>query len=43
MYLDPKSMYNDGPKPLKIAEQAISIHTLGVEVVSFWVAVYHNL
>ena len=32
-YLEPKSMQNNGPKPLKRAQRAIVLHTFGVQVV----------
>ena len=32
VYLNPKSRQNDGPKPLNIAQKAIILHTLGVQV-----------
>ena len=31
-YLDPKSMQNNSPKPLKRAQKAIILHTFGVQV-----------
>ena len=31
-YLDPKSMQNNSPKPPKIAQKAIILHTLRVQV-----------
>ena len=32
LYLDPQSMYINGPKPLKTTQKAIFLHTLGVQV-----------
>ena len=32
VYLNPKSMQNNSPKPLKTAQKAIILHTLGVQV-----------
>ena len=29
LYLDPQSMQNNGPKPLKTGQKAIILHTLG--------------
>ena len=31
-YLDPESMYHHSPKPFKITQKAIILHTLGVQV-----------
>ena len=33
-YLDPQSMKNNGPKPLKTAEKGIILHTFGVQVLA---------
>ena len=33
-YLDPERSENNGPKPFKIAQKAIILHTLGVQVFS---------
>ena len=32
-YHDAKSMYNNGPKPLKMAQKPILLLTLGVQVI----------
>ena len=31
-YLNPQSRHNNGPNPLNIAQKAIILHTLGVQV-----------
>ena len=33
-YLDPQSRYINGPKPLIAAQQPMTLHTFGVQVVS---------
>ena len=35
VYLDPKSMQNNSPQPIKTALKAIILHTFGVQV-GFW-------
>ena len=42
-YLDPKSTHNHGPKPIKIAQKAIILHTLGAQIgLHFECCIHHR-